>query len=158
MKVGKYKRRECMPCGMCHIAPLFWRCLRETVQPAQEIQVVPEVQEFQLLPVCRLVSPTLWKASRKARCEKSKLKLKNVSEGEATIRGHQMWHTGCVATRWWISKESYCGERHNVLCSSHMHICGCIYICIWRGERRNVLCSSHMHMCVCMYVCVYVYI
>ena len=33
-----------------------------------------------------------------------------------------------------------CGERHNVLCSSRMHVCVCIYICM------------------CMYVYIYIYI
>ena len=36
-----------MPCGMCHITPLFWRCLRKVVQPALEVRVVQEVQEVQ---------------------------------------------------------------------------------------------------------------
>ena len=47
MKAGKYKRCEDMPCGMCHITSLFWRCLRKIVQPALEVRVVQEVQEVQ---------------------------------------------------------------------------------------------------------------
>ena len=39
--------------------------------------------------------------------KKSKFMLKNGSEGKLMIRGHQMWRMGSVATRWWISKESY---------------------------------------------------
>ena len=69
-----------MPCGMCHITPFFWRCLRKIVQLALEVRVVQEVQ-------------------------KKEVEVEKGSEGEGTIRGHQMWRTQTLPLRWWIRKE-----------------------------------------------------
>ena len=37
--------------------------------------------------------------------KKKEVEVKKGSEGEGTIRGHQMWRMGCVATKWWIKKD-----------------------------------------------------
>ena len=75
-----------MPCGMCHITSLFWRCLRKIVQPALEVRVVQEVHEVQ-------------EVYKKVEIEK-RIRRRANNKGSPNVV-----YAMRVATTWWINKE-----------------------------------------------------